>query len=378
MDLLNRTAEFLGLPKKGTGALVDTRPRAEKEKDYFFGEVVASANPVEWREKKESEWRSFPIFNQNGSGSCVAQTMAKMLGVMIWLKEKTYVHFSATDIYQRRANKPDGGMGGDDVFKIARRGVTLEALAPSQSMTDEAMDAYAIESYKRQVGDIFKIGNSVVLPLRDIDTVASVIQTTKKAVMVWFYFQRDEWTDRPIIRNSVLSLTGAKTLRHSVTAVDFTLVNGEKALIIEDSWGPNYGIGGRRVITESFFKERNFYAAYATSFTFAPEADIVLPAMQFEKDLAFIPWDTIKDAPADKVKHEAQKADVVKLQNVLKKLGTFPADRDATGYFGAITCKAVKLFQEKYAVATPQEILEQQGKFVGPKTRAKLNELTKA
>jgi hypothetical protein len=87
MDLLNRVAESIGFSKKGTGALVDTRTKAEKEKDYFFAEVVASANPVDWVEKKESEWRSFPIFNQNGSGSCVAQTMAKMLGVMLWLKE---------------------------------------------------------------------------------------------------------------------------------------------------------------------------------------------------------------------------------------------------------------------------------------------------
>src|SRR3990167_6436993 len=108
MDILNRL--FHG--QRGTGANIDTRSKDEKLKDYEFKEVVASASPVAWSEKPQSAWRKFPIFNQNGSNSCVAQTLAKLLGILYWLKNQLYVHFSATHIYQRRSNKPSGGMAG--------------------------------------------------------------------------------------------------------------------------------------------------------------------------------------------------------------------------------------------------------------------------
>jgi len=174
------------------GALIDERSEAEKAKDFKFEEIVATINPVNWVEKPQSQWRKFPIFNQNGSGSCVAQTAAKLLGVLYWLINKVYVHFSATHIYQRRNNKPNGGMAGVDAFNIMQKGTTLEELTPSQSMTDSQMDGAEIPQYKQDVGAIFKIGNFVQPPVRDIDTIASIIQTTGKAVMVWFYFQYDE------------------------------------------------------------------------------------------------------------------------------------------------------------------------------------------
>jgi hypothetical protein len=244
-------------------------------------------------------------------------------------------------------------------------------------MTDAQMDGYVVEKYKERVGDVFKIGNFVVLPTNDIETVASVIQTTKKAVMVWFYFEPREWTATPTISNPNLNPTSPSAVRHSVTAVDYGIVNGKKALIIEDSWGPGYGIGGRRVITEDFYSRRNFFAAYATSFAFA-EPEVTPPPVQkhqFTKALEFIPWNDATNAPADVAKHEAQKVDVVALQNVLKVQGTFPLDRDSTGYYGAVTAKAVLEFQKKYQVAPDTELDLLQGRLIGPKTLAKLNEL---
>src|SRR3972149_6546948 len=119
-------------PEFQSGANIDTRPAVARQKDFLFKEIITAANPVTWIEK--STWRKFPIFNQDGSGSCVAQTMAKLMGIMYFLKNQAYVHFSATHIYQRRANKPQPGMGGTDAFDLARQSVTLEELIPSQNM----------------------------------------------------------------------------------------------------------------------------------------------------------------------------------------------------------------------------------------------------
>ena len=55
------------------------------------------------------------------------------------------------------------------------------------------------------------------------------------------------------------------------------------------------------------------------------------------------------------------------LQDCLKFLGCMTAEQKSTGYFGAMTLDAVKVFQQRYGIT-------QNGR-VGPITRAKLNEL---
>ena len=348
-------------PQIQSGALVDERPSEEKEKDFLLAEAVADLDRVNWVEKPESEWRGYDIFNQNGSGSCVAQSAAKMLGIMYGLENpgSEYVHFSATDVYQRRHNRPAAGMNGTNALDIMRQGVTLEQLVPSQDMTDEEMDSVEIAPYKRQVGEVFKIDNYLVLSTGDIDEVASVMQRTGKPVMVWFYFTRDEWTDKPDIRNTDLRVNGSRTCRHSVVAVDFTLdKNGDKCLIIEDSWGPRAGKGGRRVITEYFFRARNFFAAYAINFKFEErETPPALPV--FNEDMEFSPVVVYKD-------------EVGILQCVLQDLGFFPNNFPCTGYYGAITRRAVGKFQEAHGVVDKGG--PGYGRF-GPKTRAKLREV---
>lgn len=362
MSIINPIARLLQ-GNKGTGAILDNRPEAEKLKDFRFEEIVASVSPVQWVEKPQAQWRKFPIFDQNGSGSCVAQTLAKLLGILYWQKNNEYVHFSATHIYQRRVNRPSGGMVGINALDIAREGVTLEVLAPSQKMTDGQMDATIVAPYKQDVGKVFKIGNYVVLPIKDIETVASVIQQTGKGVMVWFYFLSDEWTDVPFIRDAQLNQYASNISRHSVTAVDFTLYKGKKAIIIEDSWGQFYGLNGQRVITEDFFKARNFFAAYPIAFKFdEQQEESGKPTYTFTKPLEFSP--SFKTDP-----------DVVALQNILKYEGMFPQNVDSTGYYGSVTAKGVYAFQKKYKVASDAELDSLQGRRCGTKTLAKLNEL---
>lgn len=331
------------------GALLDTRSEEEKAKDFKFEEIVASVAPVVWTEKISTSWRKFPIFNQDGSGSCVAQTMAKIMGIMYWLKNGVYVHFSATHIYQRRANKPQGGMNGVDAFKIAQEGATLEVLTPSQDMTDTQMDNVKIEQYKHDVGKVFKLGNYIMGPVKDIETIASIIQTTGKAVMVWYYFKHAEWTDVPEIKYPDLDINGATTSRHSVTAVDFTLYQGKKCLIIEDSWGPNYGKGGQRIITEEFHNQRNWFVAHPMTFKFEePEVPPVIPE-KLTKTLRFGMTDT----------------EVRILQDMLKVKGLFPVNT-SSNYFGSITLKGVKDFQSKNGLLADG--------IVGPVTRSLLNQ----
>lgn len=320
------------------GVILDTRSEAEKKKDYHISEIVSAIAPVAWTEKPQTEWRKFPISSQNGSASCVAQTLRKLYGVYIYTKTGFYVDLSASHIYQRRANKPSGGMQGVDAFTIAQSGTTLEQFAPSENMTDSQMDAVYVLPFMEKVGETFKLGQYVTVSPTDIDTIASLIQVTKKAVMVWFYFTYDEWGNVPVILHPTLDRLAPSTIRHSVAAVDFTLYNGKKALIIDDSWGLMTAMNGQRVITEDFFKTRNFFAAHFQNFAF----EQVTTTPHYD-------------------------GSIVSLQDCLKAEGLFPTNVASSGVYGPVTTTAVKAFQAKYGI--------QQVGTVGPLTRAKLIQL---
>lgn len=336
------------------GALLDTRSEEEKAKDYTFSEIVSAVEPVIWKEKPQSEWRKFPIFSQDGSTSCVAQTLRKLYGVYFWLKTGVWVDISASHIFQRRQNRPAQGMAGVDAFEIARKGTTLEQFAPSENMTDAQMDSVKVIPFMEKIGEIFKLGQYVTVSPTDIDTIASIIQKTGKAVMVWFYFKYPEWTNVPTTQGN-LELYASSTLRHSVAAVDFTLYKNQKALIIDDSWGLDKAMNGQRIITEDFFNKRNFFAAHFQNFAFE-EVAIVKPIHKFDKDLKF----------------GQTNGDIVKLQDILKYEGLFATNVASSGYYGTVTSKAVLAFRAKRGVGSTNDPL---GNSVGPLTRAKLNEL---
>lgn len=338
------------------GALIDTRTEAEKSKDYLFPELVSAIEPVIWIEKPQSDWRKFPIFSQNGSGSCVAQTLRKLYGVYLWLKTGVWVDISASHIYQRRVNRPSPGMGGIDVFQIGQKGTTLEQFAPSENMTDAQMDSMNVIPFMEKIGETFKLGSYIKISPTDIDTIASIIQKTGKAVMVWFYFTYNEWTNIPTVVDSTLNLNNQNTLKHSVSAVDFTMWQGKKALVIDDSWGLSAAMSGQRVITEDFFNARNFFAAYFQNFAFEEEPK---PKWTFTKILQF----------------EETNADVKALQGILKHEGLFPTNTTSTGFYGSITAKAVLAWQKKHAIAPIEELDSLAGRRVGQKTINKLNEI---
>lgn len=358
------------------GALDDPRTTEEKKTDYMFIETVASASPANWVEKSPSQWRKFPIRNQNGSGTCVAQTQAKELGIMYAVNNNgEFVEFSAGFIYKRRVNKDwpnSSGMVGVDARDIINKnGATLESLMPSQNMTDAQVDASEEKQYYRDIAKLFSVPNYVGYTAgQDFEKISSTIQTTKKGVMVWFRFDYDEWTDIPFLK------AGSRlSCHHSVTAVDAVLYKGKKYLVIEDSWGQFFGFEGQRLISEEFFAARNTFASYLINFKMHEKEKAPTPAKQvFSIELEFIPIDE-QGQIADPVKNEEQKKQVIQLQKVLQKEGLFPKNIDTTGYYGAITAKAVLGFQRRYQVAPESELAALQGRRVGAKTLAKLNEL---
>lgn len=322
------------------GALPDTRPQEEKEKDPIFSELVAKAATVNWIKKDPSTFRIFGSQNQAFSSSCVAQAMRKALRVLFKVNHDLDIDLSGTDIYRRRPNFPDEGMSGPAAFTIVQSGVQLNALMPSDNKTEYEMNHPTILPGTAEVAAAFKVPNSVTLSLGDIETVASVIQETGKGVILFYFFTQLEWSQyKPTVQGSHYAAEPG-ILRHAVCAVDFTLNDqGEKCLVVDDS--AHFGGLDRRLITQAFHSARNYYAAYPMRFSFDPASETVKP--------------TYKEGS------------ITSLQDCLKAEGVFPSNVASTGVYGPVTTQAVKDFQKKYG-------LDQVG-TVGPQTTAKLKTL---
>lgn len=340
-----------------SGAVLDTRPEEQKLKDFMFHEIVVSANPVNWVEKPRADWRIFPDQDQDGSGSCVMQTAKKLAGILLWLKNGVYVTFSAA-FYQLRSNKPEGGMNGVEAFDIwMKNGLPLEQLLPSDKMGDAQLDALTIEQYEKDIAKVFTVSGHIGVNSGDFETVASIVQTTGKGVMTWFFFTSQEWSGEiPTVLDT--SLTKENALRHSVTVVDFFTFGGKKFLLIEDS--AHFGGITRRLISEEFFAARNWFARYPMSFSFSQPT----PSSTVQHYIFIHPMEFGQTSP-----------DIKALQDILKYEGLYPSNVLSSGYYGAITSKAVLQWQQKHNVAPLEELAQLAGRRVGDKTIAALNQI---
>ena len=334
----------LNINEADLGVINDPRLEEEKKQDYQAEELVKFV-PIIWKEKPESEWRKFPIFSQNGSGSCVAQTIAKVLGIENFLEEGKFVHFSARDIYTHRKNFPSLGMWFQDGLQIGYEfGATFEQLMPSQGLNEMAMNIYSDRTPLTEiVAKPGKGGNYLVLPI-DIEAIASKIEEGK-GIVLGVKFGPKEWNrEIPVI------LGNEMPYYHAITGTVATLYQNKKAIVIEDSWGIDSGIDGRRIVTEDWFNAgRIFFAGY---YQFLKNDGLeVKPKYQFNTNLKY---------------GMTNNADVKKLQECLTYLKLFPTRDYFTGNFYSITLKGIKAFQVLNNI-NPIGI-------VGPKTRAKLNE----
>lgn len=237
----------------------DTQTDEQKERNYKLEEVCTSPASVIWIEKPRENWRSFPIRDQNGSGECVCMTYATELGIIFKEKYGEFIDFSSSFPYQKRTNPEISGCNSVDIYEIFPKiGNILERDMPSQKMSDSEAMKVEREKWFDDIAKVFKV-DRISLPI-DFETVASTIQATGKGVMVWFKFSGSEWTNIPTLSDNPI------TSGHSVTAVDFTLLNGKKYLIIQDSWGLKYADKGLRLISEEYFNARCFLASYLLTF----------------------------------------------------------------------------------------------------------------
>lgn len=322
------TEEYIGA--------IDNQTEEQKLRNYKFSEVCTAPGPVIWLEKTESQWKKVEhVRDQDGSGRCVAFTYAMELSIYFFMKYGVWIDFSTAFPYQQRTQPMISGCNSVDIYSVwPEIGNVFESFMPAEGLNDAQSMAVKRENYFADLAKVYKI-KRIELPV-DFETVASTIQATGKGVMIWVRFHPEEWTDRPTIG------TKAPTSGHSITAIDYFLVNGKKYILIVDSWGKNYAIKGYRLISEEYFKARCFLASYL---------------MNFEtQNNAIIPERPHFDGS------------IVSAQKCFKWEGLFPGNVPEIENWGNITRTACIAFQKRFKIEPPL------GNF-GPLTQAKLKEI---
>jgi hypothetical protein len=314
------------------GLIEDPRTQDQKDQDYKHSEIAPAAIALNWN-RDISGAPKYSVRNQNGSGSCVAQSTAKALEIL------TGVIQSAHPIYRRRANFPSFGMYLQDSGEIEKKqGTTTEVLDPSQNMTEEKMDAdVTVETPLKDF--LYAFPN-----YQNIDEIAQAIELHKhcKITIGLTYAEYDNAT-KPVYDGKP-----AEAYHCLCGTYYFTDEAGEKCILIEESWGPNFIT--QRIFTESYLKARATGAMYHLLPSPPPPVQI----HQFNTDM------TVGDSGPE----------IVFLQNKLKHLGFFPVGIPSTGNYGNITKNAVAVFQKSVGINAVQP-----GQYCYIVTRTALNKI---
>lgn len=317
--------------KQYNGIVEDPRSKEKKALDYKNEDLVMGDVPLKWIDYNEKHLKSYLIQNQDGSLSCVAQAVSKLLAIHEVVEGRTYKQLCPKFLYDHRENYPDGGMWLPNALDIAcKQGTCEEVLLPCDMKGETFMnDKSLITGVMIEDAKNFKGKAYFEITTRKIDDIAKILEQGY-GVLAGFRFDYDEWTDVPQVHADSTRACG-----HGIAFVDYCLYEGKKALIMEDSWGPSYGKGGRRIITEEFLNARCFYTGYVTSLV------NILQNYIFTKTL----------------KLGSKGPDVKMLQT---KLGLL-----ADGIFGKNTKGAVVAFQKAHNLTADG--------IVGPKTNYELN-----
>lgn len=243
-------------------ALPDPRSESEKSDDLHFHKLY-SLVPINWTTKPQSEWKKYTLRDQDGAGSCIANGSAKALEAI------DGIVYSAHPTYSRRANAPIEGMYLDDAGNILGRsingGTTAESIDPSNGLTEIQMDAPVTVPTPKQI-------SSHGFVQIDIDMIAQAIDQ-HNGLPITFDLSWAEWENNP----GVPELIPGSTVDggHCICAVDYTLWNGKKAIICENSWGEDeYSLNksSQVVITEDYLKARCTGVMF-----FIPKDSIITP-----------------------------------------------------------------------------------------------------
>ena len=312
-------------------------------------EIAGAMLPAVWVEKNPTTgFQTYPKRNQDEASDCVEYSLAKALGVDFLNLLGVYRELSPHSIYPLVVEPGGGSNSLTAANMVVQLGMTLEDLFESDGLTEaqaESLSGYYPDA--KQIAMLYRPPN-IVQCATDFETIASILQSyqqqgKRKVVMVTIYGTNNgTWLSTmptPPVAPQVL-------WQHRISVTDFGLINGQKVLSFDNSWGTSvqqngisYPIGnnGQQFLTKAYepFMYGGIYTLDPSNIT------SLTPAMPKPKYTFTVMFGVGTSGP-----------DVLALQQCLQSLGMFPVNSvvKPTGYFGGISKESVEMFQAAFGI----------------------------
>lgn len=351
------------------GIALDTRSNEEIRKDWNAKDLVKGYI-------KEPLFRainsiaSIPLYfrrDQDGSGSCVAQSLAKLIEVILFKKRGIKFKFSATPIYQKRSNKPESGMIGQNAMDIVIKFFTcLEDMVKSENMNDTMMDAMPVDVQElaKFTAKFFKENNvSFSYFVDNSPTFYELAQYIENEGGAIAFISSDytNWCkDRP-----TTSPDNKRNIGHSTCYHELINLNGEDLIVLDESWGKystsEMGDRGQRLMDKATFEDTAFFVGVLVLHDYKPSVldyskYINLPIMQYKDN----------------------RPEVQDLQQMLLEYGSFPSNIGKDNNFGNQTRKALLKWQLENLSTSKTLLNLWAGKYFGSASKKRIKELSTA
>lgn len=226
---------MVDISKFGKGALHKSDGR-----DFIFG--AERVQPYDWSKSYTFDYKSIitSIRNQNGSSSCVGQTEAEVVDILL----EAFGH-SARYTYSQIHLDSGGAYVRDALSLGAKQVIQMLRIVPDDPQTESHMrDTTGIEIKNRNIPHTYATVNT------DIESVAVAIRD-HKAVHLAVQGDNLGWaTAYPIPPSK-------PTWGHDLCALEPVLKGGKKYIKVLNSWGSGWGENGYGYISEDYFNSGN-------------------------------------------------------------------------------------------------------------------------
>lgn len=326
-------------------ALPDTRPVEERNKDYKDDELAAASAREPFTHKRIKELAG-TVFNQWYVGSCVPHgflTALEYAGIITAKEIKSQLR-----AYRKRSNYPGEGSIAVDMWEKIKSGVSPNKDFPTpEKFREEQAAAMPLVMGEPVLKDRFNY-----FEITDPNRIAGYV-AAGKPVPVFIYASKNEWAREYVDVRDNVSIGNAE-VRHCVCLVpegDFT-EDGTQYFAVHDS--AKFGNRHLRYVSLEFILKRTYYAA----------------RIEKKGQVEPVPVPPPSDKPTVPCELGDRGEAVLNLQAFLIADGKL-APQYATGYYGALTAKAVLWYQlskwQQFTSTIP-ELLELKGEAWGPQS----------
>lgn len=349
--------------------------------DYRAVQLTAVLGaPVDLPEEYFVDIKNLPIWNQRGIGACVGHAGAKYKQKFEEVETKNVISMSPRFLYalaKCNDNYPNEGTYPRLLMQMMQKyGCATEKTCPND--TTLSHEDYV---YQRKQENIPKAAfdEAKKYAIKSYANVGLTVDELKQAIvkangcMLLTRVGREWWSDKEgnvtWDANRILPIQPPKVIvsGHETWLYGYKSVAGITKFYFVNSWTKDWADKGTGYFIFEQYKPFIDEAITAVDLpnNWLEELQQLPPANEFHHGFYY------------DLKYGQENEEVRMLQIALKIDGEFPKTQAETGFYGPITQKAVRAFQEKYKVASWYELKVVNGKRCGIKTRQQLNKLFK-